>query len=709
MKKSVPSSSRCFSIRLIHLTLLISVCQFWGPAGMAQKMFANRAELNENRYQYMDASDIYLGFYKNGDRDAALRAANNLYKARMYQKALPLYELADSLRMIDDPEEIFGYYECLKSMKRYRDADALVRNNIKNYQERREFQLHDDKLEYYQKLESFQGVQLKNLPLNSKFSDISPTVYKDWLYFVSTRTAANNKEIHRINMQPFYNLYTVPVGSDMLKAIHPKGGFAKPETTVSYQTYAAVSLPNGINKKYHDGPILVAPSGKMIFFTTNWSHTKRPKTKMMDVNLLIYYCVKEGNTWSAPKPFPYNSFTYSNQHGFFDEKSSTLYYSSNSPGGKGGYDIWSSTMNNGGWGTPVNLSDKINTPKNEVFPSITSEGKLIFSSNGWPGLGGLDLFISEDQQSEPLNLMAGMNSEMDDFGLVFTDRESGYLVSNRSGGAGDDDIYSFKLDLKRVIDLMAVPKRVIIANVRDAKTGKNLEGVNITISNYFSGSYLTTASGSVQDTIAYDASDEGRPEIVVRYELEGYGVVEKRVPSWPQDQLTIDLSVDLEPIKAVTHVAQENKPAQGPTTVFPTIPAPSAAVTPTVKRFIIYFDFDKYYIRRDAREILTEVEQVMKLDGATQVILSGHTDTRGSNGYNEQLSNKRVNTAKKWLSDRGVDSKRIQTDYNGERKLAVICADPVLREKNIDACLTSAQHQLNRRVEIEISNGIIKN
>ena len=139
------------------IMLLVMLSIFYSSDMMAQKMFANRAELNENRFQYMDASDIYLGFYKNGDRDAALRAANNLYKARMYQKALPLYELADSLRMIDDPEEIFGYFECLKSMKRYREADALVRNNIKNYQDRREFQLHDQKLEYYQKLESFEA------------------------------------------------------------------------------------------------------------------------------------------------------------------------------------------------------------------------------------------------------------------------------------------------------------------------------------------------------------------------------------------------------------------------------------------------------------------------------------------------------------------------------------------------------------------------
>ena len=91
---------------------------------------------------------------------------------------------------------------------------------------------------------------------------------------------------------------------------------------------------------------------------------------------------------------------------------------------------------------------------------------------------------------------------------------------------------------------------------------------------------------------------------------------------------------------------------------------------------------------------------------AAQVLLTGHTDTRGSYAYNEQLSKNRVNTAKKWLIDRGVDPKRIKTDYHGELKLAVFCADPLSREQNPDKCLTSAEHQLNRRVEIEIMNMI---
>lgn len=684
------------NVLTILLVLILSV------AAQAQKLFANKAVMNESKYHYQDASDVYLGFLKSGDRNSALKAAMNLYKARKYQDALPLYELADSLRIIDDPEELFGYYECLKSMRRYQDADQLVKTNLKNYETHREFQLNNNKLEYYKKLESFQDAKLTLLPLNSKFSDISPTVYNNWIYFVSTRTASNNKEIHRINMQPYYNLYAVPVASDMLKAVHPKGDFSKPEETITYQNFSTVSLPNGINKKYHDGPTLVTPSGTRVFFTTNWSDQKRPKTKMRDVNLLIYYCEKSGNTWSEPKAFPFNSFTYSNQHGYFDERSSTLYFSSNMPEGMGGYDIWRSTFKNGTWEKPVNLGELVNTPKTEVFPSLTPDGRLLFSSNGWAGLGGLDLYMVEDSLSEPLNLMSGMNSELDDFGLIFVDQENGYLVSNRSGGVGDDDIYSFKLDLKRVIELMAVPKRVVVGKVNDATTGEVLGGVQIRVSNYFDKSYQTSVVQSLSDTLSTQTGDAQKPEIVVQYEKQGYEPLVKRFSSWPKDSDILDISASLMKIKpAEPVVAGKGKQ-----------PQESPLVRVEVEnnmRFIIYFDFDKFNIRKDAAEILAKVAYVLLEEyEAAEVLLSGHTDTRGSYEYNERLSMNRVNQAKKWLVEKGVDPRRIRTDYHGERRLAIQCQNVIFRQNNLDNCLNRQQHQLNRRVEIEIMN-LLKN
>ncbi len=413
----------------------------------AQGIFSKKAIQNESMNHFIDASDAYQGLYTRGSREASIQAARNLYKARRYEEALPLYEYADSLKIISDADEVFRFFECLKSVKRYEDADKLVRARISDFADRPEFGLHDDRLNYYNKLSSYKGVELKQLGLNSKFSDMSPTVYDGWLYFVSTRPGKGNNRVHRINMQPFYNLYAVPLEGDMKEAVTPRGDFGQAEGKVSLNDKTGKSLPEGINKRYHDGPIRVASSGNILFFTSNYSEVKRPKAYAHRITLMIYYSEKKDGVWSEPKGIPSNSFEYSNQHAYYDEGTSSLYFTSNRPGGKGGYDIWKSVRkSDGSWSEAENLGDKVNTAKAEVFPSLTPDGQLLFASNGWPGLGGLDMFMSEGNSKEPLNLLAGINSEKDDFGLYFTDRNSGYLGSNRDGSVGDDDIWSFTME-----------------------------------------------------------------------------------------------------------------------------------------------------------------------------------------------------------------------------------------------------------------------
>lgn len=408
-----------------------------------------KATRNEQMNHFVDASDAYQGLYVRGDREASLLAARNLYKARRYEEALPLFEFADSLKIITDAEQVFAFFECLKSVKRYEEADLLVKARLGEFAGRPEFGLHHEKLEFYKNISSYKGAELKLLALNSKFSEISPTVYNGWLYFVSTRPATGNHTVHRINMQPFYNLYGTPADKGGPEVADPKGDFGKASQKISLGDNKAASLPEGINKKFHDGPVNVTPSGKYMFFTTN--HFEGRKAKDV-VNLMIYYSENKDGVWQTPQALPSNSVEYSNQHGFFDEGTSTLYFASNRAGGQGGWDIWKSKMeSNGNWSESVNLGSGVNTVKTEVFPSLSPDGTLIFASNGWPGLGGLDLFVTQPG-GDPLNLLAGVNSEKDDFGLVFSGKEGGYLVSNRGGGAGDDDIYAFtmKYDLSEI-------------------------------------------------------------------------------------------------------------------------------------------------------------------------------------------------------------------------------------------------------------------
>ncbi len=659
----------------------------------SQNIYKSKAQRHEKNNHYAAASKAYLGLHEAGNRDALLSAAMNLYHGHQFDDALPYFMKADSMTMINDPEEIFAYFECLKWEKRYEEADKLIRTHADNHVASRELSLQDNKLPLYRKLQEYKEVSLTLLNFNTEFSEISPTLYQNWLYFVSTVPTSSNKAVHRINNQPFYNLYAVPVDSDMKGMDTPSGNFGEPEKTITHRGVKGPSLPNGMNQKHHDGPIYAAPSGNIVFFNTNWSIEARPKGKEQEINLLMYYITKTDNIWSQPVPLPFNSFSYSNQHPYFDENTSTLYFSSNMPGGYGEFDIWKSTFTDGKWSKPVNLGEHVNSPKYEVFPTMGPDGTLIISSNGWPGLGGLDLFMITEPTREPVNMTAALNSERDDFGLCFKDGSLAYLSSNREGGKGDDDIYSAVFDIQKLKQYMRPADKVVNGSIRDSETREVLEGVRVTFSGTVNRTMTTNASGGLDEKFPFTLVDPRSPELVIRYEKDGYETKEVKVSSWPDDQPIIDVSESLVRIKKPDDaaVADAGKLVQ--------------VRMIDNQKFIVYFDYNRFNIRKDAAEILAKVAYVLLEEfEASEVMLTGHTDSRGSVAYNDKLSKRRVEAAKKWLVDRGVSAKRIRTAHKGELQLAVWCNDPLNKERNPDTCLTEKEHQLNRRVEVEIIN-----
>lgn len=715
--------------------------------GEAQKAVLKQAQKDEDRNHFADAAIAFKGLNERGSREVALRVAGNLYKGRRYEEAIGYYRYSDSLSMIKNPDELFGYFESLKALKRYDEADKLVATNLKQFGHFPEFSLNNNLSGYYEKLTGLSGTSIEVLPVNSAFSDISPVFYKDWLYFVSTRAASGNRAVHRINNQHYYNLYAVPLSSDMAEVVRPSGKFGSAEKTIKYQSNTGISLPAGINKKFHDGPLYINESGDKMFFTSNWSAKKRPAEMKGYINLMIYFSEKTGDTWSAPKSFEHNSFEYSNQHGFFDSKTSTLYFSSNMPGGQGGYDIWKSSLREGVWSKPENLGPFVNTPKSEVFPTMTPDGQLLFSSNGWPGLGGLDIFLVKNSGKDPLNLMAGLNSERDDFGLVFTGNNAGYMVSSRPGGKGDDDIYSVKFDLNKISTVMTPPKRLIAATLKDSKTGALLQGAKISVSGNINNEYITDAQGTIYDSVSFDIINRNKPEIKIKIEMPGYLPAQIDIPVWKEGQPLIDSNISLTAVPAPTadgasNPALNSEPATksagsggerintsansnkavsitgtnvtGKTGVNNNNSAREVIVGDHSKvyseisvndtdKFVVYFDFDKTSIRQDAAVVLARVAYVLMEEyESSEILLSGHADSRGNGDYNNIVSMKRVERVKQWLVEHGIDAKRIRTDFQGEMKPVVQCSDPQRHGKNPDLCLTKSDHQLNRRVELKV-------
>jgi outer membrane protein OmpA-like peptidoglycan-associated protein len=206
----------------------------------------------------------------------------------------------------------------------------------------------------------------------------------------------------------------------------------------------ASSFSKDVNTSYHDGPLAFSADASVLYLT-RVSYVR--KTDKSFVNYAkLYTLTKQGKGWSEPVSFPYNSDAYSCAHASISADGNTLFFASDMPGGFGGKDIWMCKRNGDSWDKPVNLGSNINTGGDEMFPYIRQDGILFFSSNGLPGLGGLDVFSAGYMNSVWLlkrNEGLNLNGSADDFGISFMTDSTGYVSSNREGGKGKDDIYSF--------------------------------------------------------------------------------------------------------------------------------------------------------------------------------------------------------------------------------------------------------------------------
>lgn len=209
-----------------------------------------------------------------------------------------------------------------------------------------------------------------------------------------------------------------------------------------------VPFSKKINSKYHEGPVVFTNDQNTVYFTRNNFRPGKYKTSEEDINeLKIYTATKTNNgDWTNIKEFVHNNNQFSTGHPALSPDNQTMYFVSNMPGGVGGTDIYVSKWENGAWSKPVNAGNTINTTGNEMFPFVSADNRLFFASTGHGGLGGLDIFEYDlnDSNSEVLNMGFPVNSMKDDFGLIVNKSGStGYFSSNRKRGGTDDDLFMF--------------------------------------------------------------------------------------------------------------------------------------------------------------------------------------------------------------------------------------------------------------------------
>ncbi len=281
----------------------------------------------------------------------------------------------------------------------------------------------------------FGPIEVHNLEeLNSKELEMCPMPFQNGLVFTATYSKTMEKGPEANQVKRYTDLYYTQVNKD--------GGYDTP-----------VSLAGTVNGPLHDGMACFTADGKYMYFTRN---NKNGKAEDGVVDLKICRAEWTGNEWGNIIDLPFNSKSYSNCHPSLSADGKKMYFASNRPGGQGGMDIYVAKMEKGKWQRPVNLGETINTDKNEIFPFAGPDGNFYFASDGHPGKGGLDIFLSLGPEmgdwGRVENLGLAFNSPSDDFGFVCTAKgDEGYFSSSRAGGKGRDDIYEWKLRSEEVL------------------------------------------------------------------------------------------------------------------------------------------------------------------------------------------------------------------------------------------------------------------
>lgn len=545
-----------------------------------------------------------------------------------------------------DAEVVYKYSQMLKANGKYDRSNEYMRQFAElkpNDQRAVAFMENPDYIP--QLLEKEKTFRLKNLDINSEQSDFGGTIKDGKFYFATARN--KSRKTYGWNEQPFLDIYVSEVTAD---------GFME-----------ADQIDGDVNTQFHEGVAAISPNGTTMYFSresfSEGMYEKDSTTRRkISVNNL-FEATFDGEKWGYVKPFPLNSNTYTIKDPSVSKDGKTLYFSSDMPGGHGGYDIYKVSINGDGtYGDAVNLGDIVNTEGDEGFPFISSTDVLYFSSNGHLGLGNLDVFFTKLDGGSYLpvrNAGVPVNSNMDDFAFTI-DEESGegFVSSNREGGKGSDDIYQvFRLQPMCTVDLIAM--------VTDSQSGEPLQGASVSVYDD-QGSMLLTQLTDAEGKATFLVECDKQSGLEVS--MDGYESEKVNVDGTFDESTTVEVALD--PIEML--VAEDQ-----------------VVLNP------IYFEFDKSNITPEAAFELDKLVQVMNKYPDMVINATSHTDSRGSASYNERLSDRRAKTTVQYVISKGIDASRITGKGMGESDPKVDCGSNCSEE----------EHQLNRRSEFIITTG----
>lgn len=603
------------------------------------------------------------------------------------QKGELAYMLGESYRRTHQSQAASDWYKKAQSNRFGKDTDikhARMLQQLQEYDEaRRAFQnagryagdarmyreqmIACNKAKQWLKDADKNLYKIESLETNNKATDFSPVIYGEGkLIITSDRSESVGKENYQWTGEKFFDFFLLDT---------------KNETVEPFDA--------GFNREYHQGAPTFSTDKNQVFFTECGS-----EEKIAVDYCKIMYSKKDSGTWSDPVSIDLGEEDLNYLHPCISEDGKLLVFACNDDKGFGGYDLYYSIKighdDEEKWSAPLNMGSKINTAGNDVYPFLDKD-TLYFSSDGQPGMGGLDIFRTYKKFQRwqwPQNLRAPINSGGDDFGFILDNMSpltggvihQGYFSSNREGGKGSDDIYSFQQlsppppDTTKIvlppqiilaINLNGLVKEKIFNEPGNPNSGisslENLMGVSVHISTedtaFTVGSDIDGTFYIALDTATdyhFKATKSGYFNEIADISTKGIVLNETH----PDTTLTVEIIME----KIITNqeITIDN----------------------------IYYDYDDDKIREDAKKPLDSLIIILKQNPQISIQLSSHTDCRGQNGYNEKLSQRRAESAVRYLIQNSIDAGRLKAKGYGENKLEVEC--------KCSDC-TDEEHQRNRR------------
>ncbi|MGN0069174.1 MAG: OmpA family protein [Prevotella sp.] len=662
----------------IHTALLAALCSIIASCGAEKNL--KKAEKYLAIGEYYDAATQFKQAYtKTPSKEKEKRGQRALKMAYCYdrinatQKAIAAYRNAIRYKQAR-PEDELAYARQLLKNGEYKLAEThflsvldsmpdnvLARNGLTSARNAAKW-----------KAEGSRYTVKKMDVFNSRRADYSPMLLgneSEYLYFTSTRNEANGDELSGI---------TGAKPSDIFCSTKDdKGKWTKPEV-----------VTGGLNTAFDEGACCFSPDGRQMYLTQCQTDAAYPRyAQIMTSN-------RSDAAWSAPVSYEVSKDTLSSfAHPAVSPDGLWLYFVSDMPGGMGGLDIWRVRLTAAGPGGVENLGAPVNTPGDEMFPTFRPNGDLYFSSDGHPGMGGLDIFIATVNSQGRYEIEHPgfpLNSQADDFGMTFEGPHNrGYFSSNRNDGRGWDHIYSFEYP-----EIVQTVKGWVYE-----QDGYELPAAQV----YMVGNDGTNLKLSVKGDGSFEQVVKPNVEYIFLATCKGF--------LNHKEELKVEVAEESE-----EHVLQ----------------FPLASITAPVLIDNIFYDFDKATLRPESTVALDELVELLNENPNVTIELSAHCDYKGSSEYNKGLAQRRAESVVTYLIDKGIAADRLSPVGYGKEKPKTIRKKltekydwlkegDVLTEEFIKALDEEKQeicNQLNRRTEFIVlrttygmfdENGQLKN